>query len=143
MRLLLKRVKVVCAIIVATGLIFVTFAPSAVFAQTLPFGFYLNFLRGNTSTRYQKRNTKNPQNKWMVKVTKNSEGKHTIARFWLENEWDVNVSKGYNTYSDSKVHAHPAYKSANNTTVKMTAENNNINMSQPYVQGSWAEEGYK
>lgn len=95
----------------------------------------------HTAGRY--RQTTNNDNKWKVNQTSTLEGTGSSGNkttYWLEKSGGSNVSSGVTVSSaDAPVYTR-AYSSASQQTVYLTAENNNYNGDQFYVNGYWDEE---
>lgn len=89
-----------------------------------------------TGTKY--RQTSNVENPWKVNMKKNTEGKGCIATYWLSNNDKERVSAVHNVKQGSGDHYYNAWKAANKTYVRLSAENNNN--AACTVSGYWDEE---
>ena len=73
-------------------------------------------------------------------MTRTLEGDKTLTRYWLEGANGDNVSKSVDiSIADGAVYT-PAYSSASQRNVYLTAENNNRNGDEYTVSGYWDEE---
>lgn len=86
------------------------------------------------------RSTTNPNTLWDVCLTKSTEGRKTYTNFWLEVYNGDNVSTWTSVQEGAGVYRTPAYSTASQKNVYLTAENNNNNASVYTVQGYWDEE---
>ncbi|MGP7817838.1 DUF2712 domain-containing protein [Niallia sp. 01092] len=88
------------------------------------------------------RQTTSIDNPWKVQMTwsEESDSSNTITRFWLEKENETNVSAPVDKLEGDPASYVKPYSTANQTTVYLTAENNNYNLDQYLVEGIWDEE---
>lgn len=88
--------------------------------------------------------TSSVNNPWKVRLDNSTEGKGTIASFWLgtynKNKNAVQGSTIMNVKQGAKTRYCGAYKVANKNTTYLAAENNNYNSKTYYVDGIWDEE---
>lgn len=86
------------------------------------------------------RQTTHTDNPWKVKMESSKEGDNTYTNYWLEKYDETNVS----IKRQVKVGLGPYYtdakSGASQTTVYLTAENNNFNGTSYKVSGFWDEE---
>ncbi|MBB3908820.1 DUF2712 domain-containing protein [Anoxybacillus rupiensis] len=107
--------------------------------DNIGFNFELkpNYDNSYSAARY--RQTTNPNNKWKVNLTYSSEGVGTVATFWLDKA-GTRVSEWYNVKQGSGPHYYPAYSTANQSYVRLGAENNNYTSASYTISGYWDEE---
>ncbi len=89
------------------------------------------------------RQTTHTDNPWKVNQTSTSEGtgsSSNLTHYWLEKSNGTNVSHGYDVSSSMGAIYKNAYSGASETTVYLTAENNNFNDDNFTVKGYWDEE---
>lgn len=108
--------------------------------DNISFSFNVPKNQGNgyTGTRY--RQTLDSHNPWKVNLTYSGEGKGTVSTFWLELRNGKNVSQAHNVAQGSGSHKYPAYRTASEENVRLTAQNNQNNSNHYTVSGYWDEE---
>ncbi|MDD3184360.1 MAG: DUF2712 domain-containing protein [Anaerostipes sp.] len=119
-------------------------ASSYVFAADNNFGFSFHIPGGTGSNGQEEkgryRQTRHTDNPWKLDFNKSGEGAGTYSDFWLEKSSGKNVSTVRHAKCNGPVYYTNAYSSASETTVYLTAENNNKNGSAYTVSGYWDEE---
>lgn len=101
------------------------------------YSYQINTRDANESAYRQTTSVNNP---WKVKLTSSSEGANSITRFWLERKDETNVSTAIDKLEGDPASYLKPYSSANQTTVYLTAQNNNYNLDQYVASGVWDEE---
>lgn len=96
----------------------------------------------NTYTTSRYRQTTNPNNKWKVNLAYSTEGKGSIATFWLAkaNSAHTLVSGTHNVAQGSGNHYFAATSGASRSNVCLGMENNNYTPHEYKVSGYWDEE---
>ena len=100
--------------------------------------YHINGRIKKEDARY--RQTTNVNNPWKVRLDESSEGNGTITTFWLENSNEKNVSKSQDVKQGKGFHYDNPNATANQTTVYLTAQNNNYDAHAYTVSGKWDEE---
>lgn len=114
--------------------------PVAASNDNISYSFTIKAYQENSRSAPRYRSTSNINNKWKVKMTRTLEGDKTLTRYWLEGANGDNVSKSVDiSIADGAVYT-PAYSSASQRNVYLTAENNNRNGDEYTVSGYWDEE---
>ncbi|NIK13411.1 DUF2712 domain-containing protein [Alkalibacillus almallahensis] len=103
------------------------------------FSFDISSYYDNSYSDERYRQTDSTNNDWKVDLSYSSEGAGTITNFWLHKGSD-RVSEYYSVKQGSGAHYYPAYSTANESDVKLGAENNNYSANTYYVSGYWDEE---
>ncbi|MBF2356247.1 DUF2712 domain-containing protein [Listeria welshimeri] len=138
-----KNVRIIIAIVVGV-LVFAPAFHSKASDNDYGFDFKLkpNCANSGSSSRY--RETTSVNNPWKVRLKNSTEGKGTIASFWLgtydRNTKAVQGSTIMNVKQGAKARYCGAYKIANKNTTYLAAENNNYTSKTYYVDGVWDEE---
>lgn len=123
-----KNVRIIIAIVVGV-LVFAPAFHSKASDNDYGFDFKLkpNCANSGSSSRY--RETTSVNNPWKVRLKNSTEGKGTIASFWLgtydRNTKAVQGSTIMNVKQGAKARYCGAYKIANKNTTYLAAENNN------------------
>ena len=87
------------------------------------------------------RSTTDNSNAWKVKLEKSGEGNGTITCFWIEKGNGTNASTKRQVQQGKAARYFAANDKGDNTTVYLTAENNNFASTKQYeVSGYWDEE---
>ncbi|MEK4381414.1 DUF2712 domain-containing protein [Aeribacillus sp. FSL K6-2848] len=107
--------------------------------DNVSFHFTLKPKYKNSYSAERYRETSNPKNKWKVNLAYSSEGKGTIATFWLDKS-GTRVSNIYDVKQGSGAHYYTAYSTANKSYVRLGAENNNYSTNNYTIAGYWDEE---
>lgn len=118
----------------------VTMTSISAYDDNIAFTLGIKEYQANSRTSGRYRETTNPNNKWKVQMTKTYEGPNASTTYWLERYDGGNVSKAITINVNSGVMYTPAWSSASQATVYLTAENNNYNNITYTVQGYWDEE---
>ncbi|MCD4839645.1 MULTISPECIES: DUF2712 domain-containing protein [Neobacillus] len=107
--------------------------------DNIGFSFTLkpNYENSYSGERY--RQTTNPKNKWKVNLTYSSEGVGTVATFWLDKS-GTRVSDVHDVAQGSGAHYYSAFSTANQSNVRLGAENNNASPNSYTISGYWDEE---
>lgn len=138
-----KNVRIVIALMISL-LVFVPTFHSKAADNNIGFDFKLkpNCANSGSSSRY--RETSSVNNPWKVRVNNSTEGKDTVASFWLgsynNDKKAVRGSAIMNITQGAKTRYCGAYKVANKNTTYLAAENNNYTSKTYYVDGIWDEE---
>ncbi|MGM0807466.1 MAG: DUF2712 domain-containing protein [Bacillota bacterium] len=104
------------------------------------FEFTIKPQQGNSRSEGLYRSTTNRNDAWLVNVNHSGEGYYDFSTFWLENSGGTNVSPSrLVSEADPNLYT-KAYDNASQTTVYLTAENNNYNNTTYGVNGYWDEE---
>lgn len=93
----------------------------------------------NSYSGSEYRQTSDSNNKWKVDLAYSSEGTGTIATFWLDKS-GTRVSDVHNVAQGSGAHYYSAFSTANQSNVRLGAENNNDSPSSYAISGYWDEE---
>nr|WP_309100370.1 DUF2712 domain-containing protein [Fredinandcohnia onubensis] len=106
--------------------------------DNIGFSFSLKPYHGNTYTDSRYRQTTNTKNQWKVNYAYSSEGKGTVATFWLDKSGTRvsdtnNITQGTTEYTD-------AFSTASQSYVRLGAENNNYSANSYSISGYWDEE---
>lgn len=87
------------------------------------------------------RSTTDNSNAWKVELEKSGEGEGTITCFWIEKSNGTNASSSIQIKQGNAARYFTANDKGDNTTVYLTAENNNFTSTKQYeVSGYWDEE---
>ncbi|RLQ94882.1 DUF2712 domain-containing protein [Falsibacillus albus] len=107
--------------------------------DNVPYSFTLkpNYANSYTTSRY--RQTSNTSNKFKVNLAYSSEGSGTYATFWLDKS-GTRVSDVHDVKQGSGNHYYTPFSTANQSYVRLGAENNNYSASSYSVSGYWDEE---
>lgn len=103
------------------------------------YSFTLKANYGNTYSSERYRQTDNKYNTWKVKMTYSSEGTGKIATYWLDKK-GTQVSDTIPVKQGLAAVYTPAYQTANQSWVRLGAENNNLTADTYTVSGYWDEE---
>lgn len=121
--------------------------PVNVFAKDDNIKYSLDILEWQKNAKVKNgryRQTKDINNKWKVQLQSTTEGagngNDNITVFWLEGSNDENVTTTVSAKQGKSVYYTPAYSSASERTVYLTAEDNRITFSTYHVEGIWDEE---
>lgn len=96
----------------------------------------------NSWTDARWRQTDSVDNKWKVDFqNSNEEGaEYTITTFWLEHTNGTNVSDAHDVKEGTGAHYYTPRESANESYVRLTAENNDFDFNSYSISGYWDEE---
>lgn len=139
MKSLMKKYhKVGLAAIMGIGIFTVS---NSAFASNdnVEFSFKLQPNHGNSYSGSRYRQTSDSTNKWKVNLAYSSEGKGTVATFWLDKS-GTRVSDTHNVTQGTGDHKYLAFSTANQSNVRLGAENNNPTPDSYTVSGYWDEE---
>lgn len=134
-----KRIKKVIAIsVIAIGGITST---NTVFASNdnIDFVFQLQPNYGNSYSAARYRQTTYNNNPWKVNLQYSSEGNGTLATFWLD-VYGVMGSNTYNVKQGTGDWLFMTNDNADETNVRLGAENNNLTPNTYNIAGKWDEE---
>ncbi|ARM71674.1 hypothetical protein LMxysn_0039 [Listeria monocytogenes] len=138
-----KNVRIIIALVIGIMVFAPAFHTKAA-DNNIGFDFKLkpNCANSGSSSRY--RETSSVNNPWKVRLDSSTEGKGTIASFWLgtydKNGKAITGSAIMNVKQGAKTRYCGAYKVANKNTTYLAAENNNYTSKTYYVDGIWDEE---
>ncbi|MBE2912985.1 DUF2712 domain-containing protein [Anoxybacillus flavithermus] len=107
--------------------------------DNIGFSFELKPNYGNSYSESRYRQTTDPNNKWKVNLTYSSEGVGSIATFWLDKS-GTRVSDTHDVKQGSGAHYYSAFSTANQSNVRLGAENNNYSPDSYVISGYWDEE---
>jgi hypothetical protein len=107
--------------------------------DNIGFSFTLkpNYENSYSASRY--RQTSSSSNPWKVNLTYSSEGAGTYATFWLDKS-GTRVSDVHNVKQGSGAQYYTAFSTANQSYVRLGAENNNLSPNSYTISGYWDEE---
>ena len=111
--------------------------------DNIGFSFQLkpHFANSTTTARY--RQTSDVDNKWKVNMVNSTEGRGTIATFWLATKsdgTDIVSDTTHDVAQGSGAHYYKAKHTASKTDVRLAAENNNDSPNTYNISGYWDEE---
>ncbi|UOE94414.1 DUF2712 domain-containing protein [Alkalihalobacillus sp. LMS39] len=86
------------------------------------------------------RQTQNTNNKWKVALETSGEGKGTITTFWLDKADTGRVSNTVDAKQGAGAYYREAFSAANQSYVRLGAENNNYSTKGYTATGYWDEE---
>ena len=132
-----KTLKTLALSMVAIGAISTT----TTFASddNIDYSFSIKSYYDNSYSAERYRQTSNKDNKWKVDLQYSSEGNGTITTFWLDKS-GTRVSESHNVTQGTGAHYYSAYSTANQSNVRLGAENNNYSANTYTVSGKWDEE---
>lgn len=107
--------------------------------DNIAYNFSLKPEHGNSYSAERYRQTTDTSNKWKVNLSYSSEGKGTVATFWLDKS-GTRVSDVHSIAQGSGNHYFTAFSTANQSNVRLGAENNNYTTTGYTISGYWDEE---
>lgn len=115
--------------------------PVAASWDDIPWAFDLKAYQGNSYTSERYRQTEDKTNMWYVNYVSSTEGKGTIATFWLaeSNIFHFHQSISVNEYVGNSFRCE-ANEDAKKKYVVLACQNNNFNSNVYQATGYWDEE---
>ncbi|MGN7312688.1 DUF2712 domain-containing protein [Alkalicoccobacillus gibsonii] len=104
------------------------------------YSFTIKAAHANNYSGERYRQTKNTNNKWKVALQTSGEGKGTITTFWLDKAGTGRVSNTVNAKQGAGAYYREAFAAANQSYVRLGAENNNYSNNTYTATGYWDEE---
>ncbi|MBH0161835.1 DUF2712 domain-containing protein [Fictibacillus sp. 26RED30] len=107
--------------------------------DNVEYSFSLKPEHGNSYSKERYRQTTDTSNKWKVNYSYSSEGKGTVATYWLDKS-GTRVSDTHDVAQGSGAKYYTAFSTANQKDVRLGVENNNYTTSGFTASGYWDEE---
>ncbi len=107
--------------------------------DNIGYSFAIKANYGNSYSAQRYRQTSDTSNQWKVNLNYSGEGTGTITTFWLDKA-GTPVSNTHGVAQGSGAHYYNAISSANESYVRLGAENNNLSANTYTASGYWDEE---
>ncbi len=137
------KIKKAAAFMAAIAFVLTTgFASINASDDNISYSFKLKANYANSYTKSRYHQTSNTKNKWKINHAYSSEGRNTIATFWLakSNSSHTRVSNTHDVHQGTGPHYYNAWSGASKTDVCLGAENNNGTSKEYSISGYWDEE---